>query len=160
MRALRPYLPEAVGVRVNAICPWMTATQIVAGIEDSWYAAKLPVNQPSNVAKVLLDVTQTTHIHGKAFYIEGGRAWEIEDNINRLEPQWLGEKQSEDLERGQQTLGNVRGSYFSFAARKDHADDFSGFGMDEQAIEGMTPSFRFRSTMSILYCPRIKLYIW
>ena len=108
MRSLRPYLPEAAGVRVNAICPWMTATQLAAGIEDAWYAAKLPANQPVDVAKVLLDVTRSKDVHGKAFYVEGGRAWEVEDNINRLEPQWLGEKQSEDLARGQETLGNVR----------------------------------------------------
>ncbi|MCJ1314313.1 hypothetical protein MMC25_007994 [Agyrium rufum] len=107
MRSLRPYLPEACNIRVNAICPWMTATQLAAGIEDDWYAAKLPVNQPVDVAKVNVDVTRMKGLHGKAFYIEGGRAWEVEDIINRLEPQWLGEKQSRDLQRGQDTLGNV-----------------------------------------------------
>ena len=107
MRSLRLYVPEALNIRVNAICPWMTATQVVAGIEDAWYAAKLPVNQPADVAEVLLNVTRSSDVHGKAFYMEGGRAWEIEDNIDRLEPQWLGERQSRDLARGQETLGNV-----------------------------------------------------
>ena len=93
----------------------MTATQIVAGIEDTWRAAKLPINQPTDVAEVLLNVTRSGDVHGKAFYVEGGRAWEIEDNIDRLEPQWLGEKQSKDLARGQETLGNVS-CYRSFTA--------------------------------------------
>ena len=107
MRTLRPYLPIACGIRVNAICPWMTATAIVAGIEESWYEAKLPVNQPADIGKVCVDVTRLEGLNGKAFYIEGGRAWEIEDNINRLEPQWMGQQPSESLAFGQALLGNV-----------------------------------------------------
>ena len=34
IRSLRPYLPEACGIRVSSMCPWMTATQLTAGIED------------------------------------------------------------------------------------------------------------------------------
>ena len=107
MRTLRPYLPVACNIRVNAICPWMTATAIVAGIEEEWYKAELPVNQPMHVAKVILDVTRSEGLNGKAMYIEGGRAWEIEDNINRLEPQWMGEEPSKSLAKGQELLGNV-----------------------------------------------------
>ena len=85
----------------------MTATAIVAGIEDDWYAAKLPVNQPADIAHVILDVTRSAGLNGKAMYIEGGRAWEVEDNIRRLEPQWMGEEPSRSLARGQELLGNV-----------------------------------------------------
>ncbi|MCJ1400544.1 hypothetical protein MMC11_003750 [Xylographa trunciseda] len=109
MRTLRPYLPVACNIRVNAICPWMTATAIVAGIEEEWYKAKLPVNQPVDVAKVIMNVTRSEGLNGKAMYIEGGRAWEIEDNINRLEPQWMGEEPSRTLAKGQELLGNGTG---------------------------------------------------
>ena len=85
----------------------MTATAIVAGIEESWYEAKLPVNQPADIGKVCVDATRSEGLNGKAFYVEGGRAWEIEDNLNRLEPQWLGEEQSQSLAKGQELLGNV-----------------------------------------------------
>ena len=85
----------------------MTATQVTAGIQDIWYAAKLPVNQPTDVARVVMNVTQSEGLNGKAFYVEGGRAWEIEDGINRLEPEWLGDEQSKSLAKGQVTLGNV-----------------------------------------------------
>ena len=85
----------------------MTATAIVAGIEEEWYKEKLPVNQPAHIAKVILDVTRSEGLNGKAMYIEGGRAWEIEDNINRLEPQWMGEEPSRSLAKGQELLGNV-----------------------------------------------------
>ncbi|MCJ1390613.1 hypothetical protein MMC18_003474 [Xylographa bjoerkii] len=109
MRTLRPYLPVACNIRVNAICPWMTATAIVAGIEEEWYKAKLPVNQPVHVAKVIMDVTRSEGLNGKAMYIEGGRAWEIEDNLNRLEPHWMGEEPSRSLAKGQELLGNGTG---------------------------------------------------
>ena len=85
----------------------MTATAIVAGIEKEWYAAKLPVNQPQDIAKVIVDVTRSEGLNGKAMYVEGGRAWEVEDNINRLEPQWMGEEPSRSLAKGQELLGNV-----------------------------------------------------
>ncbi|MCJ1477989.1 hypothetical protein MMC13_006664 [Lambiella insularis] len=109
MRTLRPYLPVACGIRVNAICPWMTATAVVAGIEGNWYKENLPVNQPADVAKVIVDVTRSEKLNGKAFYIEGGRGWEIEDKINELEPQWLGEEASRSLAKGQALLGNGTG---------------------------------------------------
>ena len=54
-----------------------------------------------------MNVTQSEGLNGKAFYVEGGRAWEVEDGINRLEPEWLGEEQSKSLAKGQATLGNV-----------------------------------------------------
>ena len=114
----------------------MTATQLVAGIEDGWYAAKLPVNQPIDVGNVLLDVTRSEDIHGKAFYIEGGRAWEIEDNIDRLEPQWLGEEQSRILEKGQAVLGNVSRTRTIIGER---SLTFSGHRLDEQTEVMMLP---------------------
>jgi hypothetical protein len=48
-----------------------------------------------------------SNMNGKGIYVEGGRGWEIEDNINRLEPQWLGEEPSKSLAKGQQLLGIV-----------------------------------------------------
>ncbi|MCJ1322575.1 hypothetical protein MMC15_007924, partial [Xylographa vitiligo] len=106
MRTLRPYLPAACAIRVNAICPWMTATAIVAGIEAEWYAANLPVNQPAHIATVIVDVARSAGLNGKAMYVEGGRAWEVEDNLARLEPQWMGEEPSRTLALGQELLGN------------------------------------------------------
>ena len=91
----------------------MTATQLVAVIEDAWYAAKLPVRQLADVAEVLLNVTRSNGVYGKAFHVGGGRAWEIENNIDRLESQFLGERQSRELSRGQETLGNVSRRHFS-----------------------------------------------
>ncbi|KIX02523.1 uncharacterized protein Z518_08464 [Rhinocladiella mackenziei CBS 650.93] len=105
MRSLRLYLPPVMGIRVNAICPWMVATAMTAGIEPSWRAAGLPVNEPRDVAEVIAGVACAHEENGKAFYVEGGRAWEIEEKLDRLEPQWLGEEQSKSLAQGQAVLG-------------------------------------------------------
>ncbi|KAH7390371.1 putative 15-hydroxyprostaglandin dehydrogenase [Cadophora sp. MPI-SDFR-AT-0126] len=42
------------GVRVNAVCPWMTKTAMVAGIESGWRDLHLPENEPEDVAKSIL----------------------------------------------------------------------------------------------------------
>ena len=59
MRCLRLYLPGAFsnvdgGIRVNSISPSMTNTQMVDGIRDAWIKAGNPVNQPEDVAKVIV----------------------------------------------------------------------------------------------------------
>jgi hypothetical protein len=98
MRSLRRYLPQY-GVRINAICPWMTATSMVASIEPGWRAAGLPVNEPIDVAEIILAVDFGRNINGKGVFVEGGRGWDIEENLDRLEPQWLGIEPSESLSR-------------------------------------------------------------
>ena len=86
----------------------MVPTAMTAGIESSWRAAGLPINETADVAKVIAGVACDREKNGNAYYVEGGRAWEIEENIDRLEPQWLGEEQSKSLARGQELLGAVR----------------------------------------------------
>lgn len=40
-------------IRTNCICPWMTETRMVTGIDEQWREAGLPRNQPSEVAKII-----------------------------------------------------------------------------------------------------------
>ncbi|KAF2199967.1 putative 15-hydroxyprostaglandin dehydrogenase [Delitschia confertaspora ATCC 74209] len=124
------------GVRVNVVCPWMTKTRLVAGIERGWYALGLPVNLPEDVARsIILCATanrshkptpdspqspqnpQTTHpgaklpFEGKIVWVAGGESYEIEDAIQALEPQWLGEENSRVLAKGQAYLANGQTSW-------------------------------------------------
>ena len=118
MRALRPYAPEKLGIRVNALCPWMTATQMVAGIEESWYKAKLPVNQPDDVAKVIVDIVQSKSRNGGAFYVEGGRAWEVDRAMFSIaQDTWMGRERRIEWERGQEVLGIVSYIFHSLSAK-------------------------------------------
>ncbi|KAL5335560.1 hypothetical protein BJX70DRAFT_410370 [Aspergillus crustosus] len=105
MRSLRLYLPPIHGIRVNCICPWMTRTAMVKGVQDAWISAGLPVNEPDDVARVIGKVLGDAGVNGASFYVEGGRAWEIERNLDRLEREWLGEGPAGRLARGQEVLG-------------------------------------------------------
>lgn len=107
MRALRQYLPrQAHRLRVNAVCPWMTTTGMVKGIQDAWFKAELPANTPTAVARIIAGLVVDPKLNGTSMYVEGGRGWEIEENLDRLESQWLGEEPSRTLAMGQSVLGD------------------------------------------------------
>lgn len=78
---------------------------MVTGIDADWAAAGLPRNKAEDVAKVIAGVMVAESLNGEALYVEGGRAWGIEEGIERTQSQWMGEKQSRDFMRGQEVLG-------------------------------------------------------
>lgn len=107
LRSLRQYLPSTPHqLRINAVCPWMTTTGMVKGIEHDWLKAGLPTNSPLDVAKITAGLVVDEKLNGTSMYVEGGRGWEIEANLDRLEPQWLGEQPSRSLAKGQAVLGS------------------------------------------------------
>ena len=92
---------------------------MVKGIEDGWRKLGLPENEPEDVAKsIVLCATANrgaqgaAHLGakmpfaGKILWIAGGEAYEIEDAIQALEPQWLGEENSKVLAKGQAFLAS------------------------------------------------------
>lgn len=50
---------------------------------------------------------------GKILFVAGGESYEIEDALQRLEPQWLGAENSRILERGQAYLMSSETSWDS-----------------------------------------------
>ncbi|KAK5455139.1 hypothetical protein LTS15_005859 [Exophiala xenobiotica] len=105
MRALRPFTPQLYGLRVNAICPWATDTQLLSGVRAEWTKNNMPMNTPEDVAKYVIQVTADPKAHGKALFVTGGNAVDIEEGLNRTEPEWLGKKNSRELNEGQVILG-------------------------------------------------------
>lgn len=87
-------------------------------LEDGWIKAGLPTNEASDVAdSILICATANrgpdpsfTHMNavlpfaGKILYASGGKTYEIEDRIQELESQWLGEENSRVLLQGQRFL--------------------------------------------------------
>lgn len=111
MRSLRPYFPSPYkhNLRINTICPWMTETRttLTKTVQDRWTKEGLPVSTPQEVALVSAGVLANDSLNGTSMYVEGGRAWEIEANIDRLEPEWLGEEPSKTLALGQKVLNDA-----------------------------------------------------
>jgi hypothetical protein len=99
-------------------------TRLVKGIEEGWRERGLPENDPEDVGRsIVLCATANrsqdgkTHpgakmpFAGKILWIAGGEAYEIEDAIQNLEPQWLGEENSKVLARGQEYLSSMGTSW-------------------------------------------------
>ena len=113
---------------MNAWCYAFTdtvaETGMVKGIEIGWAEKGLPENQPGDVAMgIVMCATANrggdgqTHggaalpFEGKIVWVGGGKSYEIEDNIQRLEPQWLGEENSRVLAKGQAYLSSPATSW-------------------------------------------------
>lgn len=126
MRSLRSYIssPYKHCIRINTVCPWMTQTDGIKKIEYQWKEANLPTNSPSQVAHISTAMLADTSLNGKSMFVEGGRAWEIEKNIDRLESQWLGESPSKALAAGQELLDD--GAIWTARPRKRSSISVSG----------------------------------
>ncbi|KAJ6126524.1 Short-chain dehydrogenase/reductase SDR [Penicillium sp. IBT 18751x] len=106
MRSLRNYIssPYKHALRINTICPWMTQTDSIKNVEQHWKNASLPTNTVQDVSTVAASMLADASLNGASMLVEGGRAWEIEENIDRLESEWLGEGLSKTLAAGQELL--------------------------------------------------------
>ncbi|CAK7207975.1 hypothetical protein SEUCBS139899_010809 [Sporothrix eucalyptigena] len=105
MRALRPVAPLRYGVRVNAICPWATDTQLLAGVKGRWVKENLPLNQPADVAAMILQCAADKTLNGKSVFVAGGKGYDTEEGYDKTQPQWMGEQLAEEWNRGQRVLG-------------------------------------------------------
>ncbi|KAF3916528.1 hypothetical protein ABW20_dc0101802 [Dactylellina cionopaga] len=114
LRGLRQQLPNTHGIRVNAICPSQTRTQMVERIMEAWEKSGSVVNEPEDVANVILGVVvDKEKINGEAIYVSGGKAWGIEKGLQETQPVWMGEEGSADIENALATL------IASFASRSE-----------------------------------------
>lgn len=107
MRALRPWAPTKYAVRANAICPWATDTQLLAGVKSRWVKEKMPLNQPVDVGRMIVQCAADGSLNGKAIFVAGGRGFDTEEGIERTQPQWMGQENSATFLRGQEILGLV-----------------------------------------------------
>ncbi|KAJ5623632.1 Short-chain dehydrogenase/reductase SDR [Penicillium lividum] len=129
MRSLRSYIssPYKHNIRINTICPWMTETDSIKKIKHQWKEASLPTNTPRDVSYIAAGMLADLSLNGESMFIEGGRAWEIEQNIERLEAQWLGVEPSKSLAAGQELLDD--GSVWTAVPRK----------MSNISVDGIPP---------------------
>lgn len=67
----------------------------------------MPLNTPADVARYIIHVTAEPQTHGKALFVTGGNAVDIEQGLAETQPQWLGEKNHREFTTGQEILGLV-----------------------------------------------------
>ncbi|KAF3055284.1 Short-chain dehydrogenase reductase 3a [Trichoderma lentiforme] len=107
MRSLRKYSSTAydeANIRVNCVCPWATKTAMIQEFEDAWEKEGLPINTCLDVAEVVAAIALEGNLNGESVYVEGGNSWLFEENLRRLQPQWLGESAFQNLIKGQTYL--------------------------------------------------------
>jgi len=97
MRSSRKTLHERDGIRVNAVCPGVTDTPMSAHIMQPFKDAGLFWQPAGAVAEVIAGILTSTGMNGKAFYVEGGDAFEFEDGLYEAQPRWLGEEATRRL---------------------------------------------------------------
>lgn len=72
-------------------------------IVEKW--SDLPRNSPEGVGYALLLPVAQESINGKAFFVADDKLVEFEQKIDELQPLWMGERMSADVNEGQRRLG-------------------------------------------------------
>lgn len=97
---------------------------MVKGIQNGWEKLRLPSNEPEDVARSILICALASRgenqktfngaklpFSGKILFVSGGKSYEIEDRMQELEPDWLGEENSKYLAIGQAYLMDPKTSW-------------------------------------------------
>jgi hypothetical protein len=112
LRALRLHTPHAFDVRVNAVCPRMTLTGMVTGIEGGWKNAGVPVNIPEDIANVVIGLPSASPTAGPSMFInvegESGSGKKLEGAFNTGGYAW-GEAESKGNMNGRAIYVEVGG---------------------------------------------------
>ncbi|KAF4334056.1 NADPH-dependent beta-ketoacyl reductase (rhlG) [Fusarium beomiforme] len=104
MRSLRAIAPDKFNVRINAVCPWATDTQLIDGVRSIWAKHHLPLNTPDDVGQFIAQLAADKKLNGKSVLVAGGRGFDTEEGIDRTMSEWFG-PETEEFLRGQKALG-------------------------------------------------------
>lgn len=107
LRSTRKILFERDGIRVNAVCPGVTDTPMVAPVIGAFKDNNLYWQTPDSVARFIVALEATPNMNGKAIYIEGGDGWEFEDSFYAMQPQWLGEEATRRMRVNAEAVNRV-----------------------------------------------------
>lgn len=112
VRSTRKYFDAFHGIRINTVCPSMTKTRMATPILDLWDKYGVRGNEPHEIAEHVLTLTSVPHspygagMTGLAVFVEAGKGWEIEHDLDRFSPSWMGEEMAKNALKIEQALGN------------------------------------------------------
>ncbi|ORY58761.1 putative 3-hydroxyacyl-CoA dehydrogenase [Pseudomassariella vexata] len=104
-RSTRNFLLPSERIRINVVLPNVTRTQMVTGIIALYDSFGVPCNDAKDVSNVFF-YALGTNANGEAWYVSGGKIYEIEKKLETVKSCWLGESVYDEMRAGQQALGN------------------------------------------------------
>ncbi|GAB7364046.1 hypothetical protein MBLNU230_g4602t1 [Neophaeotheca triangularis] len=99
LRASRKILHQRDGIRVNAVCPATTDTNMAASFFQQFAQAGVPTNTAAEVAGFVVALAVREDLCGRAVYVSGGKGWEFMEGLEATLPQWLGEEPAEGFRK-------------------------------------------------------------
>ncbi|VUC31068.1 unnamed protein product [Clonostachys rosea] len=109
-RAIRKNLSSR-GIRINILCPGLISTGMSSKIQHIWEVNGLPINTASQVGDYALSlITKGEQEDGSiktgvAIYVEGGKGWEFESELDRLDEEWMGAEMARNCVEINRVLG-------------------------------------------------------
>ncbi|EXJ87109.1 hypothetical protein A1O3_04067 [Capronia epimyces CBS 606.96] len=111
LRATRKILYHKFNIRINMVNPSHIDTVMGSSVHDLWESHGLPVNTAEAVAEHVLTLASLPEdpyvgpVSGLAIYVEGGKGWEIEEDLDKTDHLWMGEEMSRNFSKIQEALG-------------------------------------------------------
>ncbi|RFU34826.1 hypothetical protein B7463_g1543, partial [Scytalidium lignicola] len=115
LRSTRQFLHTEHNIRVNIVCPSLIDTGMSSRILHVWKERSLPINSADQVADYVTTLAalqknpDKTDVTGLAVYVEGGNGWELEQDLDALDKQWMGEEMSNNAGIIHSALGTGSG---------------------------------------------------
>ncbi|KAK9422902.1 hypothetical protein SUNI508_04569 [Seiridium unicorne] len=110
VRSTRKYLSHTHRIRINVVCPSMTKTRMSVETLRVWAEQGVPGNEPQEVADYVLTLASVPRspyvgeMTGLAVFVEGGKGWEIEKDLDKCDASWIGEEMSRNAVKIEQAL--------------------------------------------------------
>lgn len=107
VRSMRRLAPQQCGVRVNLMAPSATATPLIGNSSSLFTDNGVPLNSADDVGLYIQVLGADRTLNGKAVYVVGGKGFDVEEGLDRLLPQWLGEENAKAWELHNEVFGKV-----------------------------------------------------
>lgn len=110
-RSTRKNLHSLHSIRVNILCPSLISTGMASRVEHIWKERGLPINKAAEVSDYAINMAASPNLKdgtlqtGLAVYVEGGKGWEMESDLERLDSEWMGAEMAQNFVAINRALG-------------------------------------------------------
>lgn len=110
-RNTRKLLYQNYRIRINMVNPSHVNTVMGSSVHKLWVDHGLPVNEAHHVAEFVMTLAAVPRQKtgaastGLAVYVEGGKGWEIEEDLYKTDHIWMGEEMSRNSAKIDEALG-------------------------------------------------------